>query len=268
MKNFWKAGIAGFVLLAIAGTAAGIVAAQTGGSTPDATSTQEQATATSKDATSTPKSDSDATPAEKDTLRDQFLDDLAGKLGVSRADLDTALSQTALDMVDKALADGKITDAEAQRIRDKINSGDFPFFGGFGHHGRGGMGFGMMGCGANLDDIAGFLGVDASVVRDGLMNDQSLAQIAEANGKSRDELKSFLIDNVTTKLNQAVTDQDITQKRADEALQNFKDHVDDLIDHQGAPFRGGPHFRGGYPGDKDDDQGNSTPETETSSLTL
>src|SRR3989337_2402514 len=125
MRNFWKAGIAAFVLLAIAGTAAGIVAAQTGGSTPDATAT--------------PKSSSDATPAKKDTLRDQFLDNLAGKLGVSRADLDTALSQTALDMVDKALADGKITDAEAQRIRAKINSGDFPLFGGFGHHGRGHM---------------------------------------------------------------------------------------------------------------------------------
>lgn len=250
MRNFWKAGIAAFVLLAIAGTAAGIVAAQTGGSTPD------------------------ATPTEKDTLRDQFLDDLAGNLGVSRAGLDTALSQTALDMVDKALADGKITDAEAQRIRERINSGDFPLFGGFGHRGRGhmgfggGMGFGMIGCGAKLEAVAVFLGVDASVVRDGLMNDQSLAQIAEANGKSRDELKSFLIDNVTTKLNQAVADQDITQKRADEALQNFKDHVDDLIDHKGAPFRGGPHFHGGYPGDMDGDQGNSTPEAETSSLTL
>jgi uncharacterized protein YidB (DUF937 family) len=280
MGKFWKIGIAAFVLLAIAGTAAGIVAAQTGGSTPNATSTQEQATAT-KDATATtknsdtatPGSSSDATPTAKDQLRDQFLNDLAGKLGISRAALDTALSQSALDMVDKALADGKLTDAEAQQIRDKIKSGDFPFFGGFGHHGRGGVG--MFGCGANLDDIATFLGVDAPAVRDGLMNNQSLAQIAQAHGKSRDDLKSFLISNVTDKLNQAVKGQDITQTRADQALQNFKDNADNLIDHQGAPFRGGGGFRhggGGYEGD--DDGGTpatpSTPGTSstTTSLTL
>ncbi len=266
MKNFWKAGIAAFVLLAIAGTAAGIVAAQTGGSTPDATSTAEP-TATGKDATSTPKSGADATPSEKDTVRDEFLNDLAGRLGVSRAQLDEALKGSALAMVDKALADNKITQDEADRIKEKINSGDFPFFGGFRHHGPRGMGFGIC-AGAKLEDIAGFLGVDASVVRDGLMNDQSLAQIAEAHGKSRDELKAFLIDNVTTKLNDAVKNQDITQKRADEALQNFKDHADDLIDHQGAPFRGGPRFHDGFPGDKEDGQHNGTPETETSSLTL
>jgi uncharacterized protein YidB (DUF937 family) len=288
MRQFWKIGVAAFVLLAIAGTAAGIVAAQTGGSTPDATSTQEQSTAT-KDATSTtknaatatpksgdittPKSNSSATPTTKDQRRDDFLNGLAGKLGISRADLDKALSQTALDMVDKALADGKITDAEAQQIRDRINSGDFPFFGGFGHHGRGGMG--MFCRGANLDDIAGFLKVDTSVVHDGLMNNQSLAQIAEAHGKSRDDLKSFLISNVTDKLNQAVKNQDITQARADQALQNLKDNVDNLIDHQGAPFRGGG-FRGhgGYEG-QDNDNGNTpaapqTPgnSTTTSSLTL
>jgi hypothetical protein len=72
-----------------------------------------------------------------------------------------------------------------------------------------------------------------------------------------------------------VKTQDITQARADQALQNFKDNVDNLIDHQGAPFRGGGGFRhgdGGYEGD--DDGGTpaapSTPGTSstTTSLTL
>ena len=128
--------------------------------------------------------------------------------------------------------------------------------------------------GANLTDIATFLGVDASVIRDGLMNNQSLAQIATAHGKTRDALKSLLTSNVTDKLNQAVKNQDITQKRAGQALQNFKDNVDNLIDHQGAPFRGRGGFGhdGGYEGDNGSSSSTpaspSTPGATTTSLTL
>ena len=58
--------------------------------------------------------------------------------------------------------------------------------------------------------------------------------------------------------------------------QNFKDNVDNLIDHQGAPFRGGGFpGHGGYDEGQDDDNGKTpaapqTPgtSTTTSSLTL
>ena len=273
MRNYWKIGIAAFMVLAIAGTAAGIVAAQTGGSTPDATSTQDTSTSTpANDSDATAQSGSDATPEAKQERRDEFLNELADNLGVSREALDGALSDTALSMVDKALADGKITQDEADKIKEKINSGDFPFFGGpgFGHGFAKGFRAGFC-AGANIEDIADFLGVDVSVVRDGLMNEQSLAQIAEANGKSRDELKSYLTSRVTDKLTQAVTDGDITQAQADEKLQNFTDNLDEMIDRTGPLFRGGPRFHGGPGHFRDRDGGDSsTPgnTTQTSSLTL
>jgi len=220
--KLWKFGLVGVVVLAIAGTAAGLVAAQTGSSTPDATSTQDapDATSTKDGATSTPKSNSsNATPTTKDQLRDQFLNSLAANLGVSRDQLNTALTKTLNSMIDKAVADGKITQSEADKIKSKIAAGDFPLPGGFGRGFHQGFekGFAM---GANLQDIATFLNVDMSVIRDGLTNDQSLAQIAQAHGRSRDDLKSFLISNVTDKLNTAVKNQDISRKRADQALQN------------------------------------------------
>ena len=270
MRNYWKIGIAAFMVLAIAGTAAGIVAAQTGGSTPAATEDQATSTPKSGDSDSSTPDDSNAT--DKETRRDEYLDALADNLGISREALDGALSDTALEMVDKALADGKITQDEADKIKEKINSGDFPFFGGpgFGHGFAKGFRAGFC-AGANIEDIADFLGVDVSVVRDGLMNEQSLAQIAEANGKSRDELKSYLTSNVTDKLTQAVTDGDITQAQADEKLQNFTDNLDEMIDRTGPLFRGGPRFHGGPGHFRDRDGGDSsTPgnTTQTSSLTL
>lgn len=279
MRSYWKIGIAAFVMLALAGTAAGIVAAQTSGSTPDATSTQDTSTSTPKnDSNATAQSGSDATPEAKQERRDEFLNELADNLGVSREALDKALSDTALSMVDKALADGKIMQDEADKIKAKIASGDFPFFGGpgFGHGFEKGFHRGIH-AGVELEDFANFLAVDVSVVREGLMNDQTLAQIAEANGKSRDELKAHITSNVTERLTQAVTDGDITQPQADEKLQTFKDNLDNLIDRAGMPFRGGPGHHGGhgpggfggYDGDNDDDD-SSTPSnnTQTSSLTL
>jgi uncharacterized protein YidB (DUF937 family) len=283
MRNYWKIGIAAFVMLALAGTAAGIVAAQTGGSTPDATSTQTKSTATPKnDSNATAQSGSDATPEAKQERRDEFLNELADNLGVSREALDGALSDTALSMVDKALADGKITQDEATRIKEKIASGDFPFFGGpgFGHGFEKGFHRGFQ-AGVKLEDLATFLGVDIAAIHDGMMNGQSLAQIAETHGKSRDELKAYITSNVTEKLKQEVKDGNTTQAQADEKLQSVKDNLDNLIDNTGMPFRGGPGFHGGGPGhhggpggfhgyDEGTDEDSSTPgnSTQTSSLTL
>lgn len=272
MKNYWKLGLAVAVVLALAGTAAGIVAAQTGGSTPAAT--EDKATSTPSGDSSTPN-DASGDTTDKDTRRDEYLDALAANLGVSRDALDSALTDTALEMVDKAVADGKITQDEADNIKERINSSEFPPFGfklGFGHGFEMGFDRGFH-IGVKLDDLANFLGVDIATIHEGMKNGQSLGQIAEANGKSRDELKAHLTSNVEEKLSQAVTDGNITQAQADEKLQNFTDNLDEMIDRAGPIFRGGPgfHHRGG-PGpfggyDESEDDG-STPNTETSSLTL
>lgn len=246
MSNIWKVVLLGIAGLVLAGAAIGIVAAQDSGggtSTPPAT-----------------PSDSSVTPAPsdqpKDALRDSYLSHLAENLGISQAGVEAALRQTALDMVDDAVANGNLTEDEAATIRDRINSGDAPFFGfgpGFGHHGGPGHRFGF---GAGLDEIAGFLGVDVSDITSGLQNNQSLAQIAEAHGKTAAELSAFLLDQLKTKLADAVTNNRITQDKADEILANAPARIDDLINHQGlpAPHRGGPgRFPFAPDGDMDDD---------------
>jgi uncharacterized protein YidB (DUF937 family) len=257
----------------------GIVAAQTAGSTPDATSTQESTGTPGGGDANTPDASDEST--DRETHRDAYLDALAENLGVSREALDGALSQTALDMVDQALADGRITQDEADRIKERINSGEGPFFGGpgfgFGHGFGKGFAHGVH-VGVTLEDLAGFLGVDVSVIREGLQNEQTLAEIAEANGKTRDELIDHLVANVEEHLDAMVADGTITQDEADEKLANARERIGELVDSMGPLFSGPRHFGRpmgpGGPGrferwnDDGQDTDASTPNTETSGLTL
>jgi polyhydroxyalkanoate synthesis regulator phasin len=217
-----------------------------------------------EDGTTTPsatKSAATATeanrPAEKDNLRDDFLNRLADQLGISADDLTQAMTQVASDMLDQAVADGKLTQDEADAIRARIEAGDVPFFFGRGHHGGPGHGFrhGFM-IGVTLDKIATFLGINVSDITDALRNDQSLAQIAEAHGKSRDELKTFILDETKARLDEKVADGGLTQQEADDKLQEISDRVDNLIDRTGFPvWRGHPGMHVPPPMDEGTDQG-------------
>jgi len=244
MKQLWKLGIVAVVLLALVGAAVGIVAAQTDETpTPSATA-EDEATATpaaeQEDATETPSTEEGDGGSGQEALRDQFLDDLAERLGISRDQLDQALSESALALVDQAVADGRITEEEATRIRERIEAGEFPVF--FGHHGyRHGGGCGLLG--VNPEELADFLGITANELRDARQNEQSLAQIAEANGKSRDELRTFMLSEIEEYVNQAVENGRITQERADELLSRASERIDEIIDREGLPprpFKFGP----------------------------
>lgn len=251
-KMSWRLAFIGAVLLVAAAVVGGVVLAQTDEETPTPTAPTESdetatpaASATEEAATPTTPAEGDETPTaeDKETLREDFLNRLAEQLGISREQLDQALSNAALTLVDEAVADGRITEEEAARIRERIESGEgLPFFGHRRpHHGPlGGTVYGIR-------EVAEFLGVEPEQIREGLRDGQSLAQIAEANGKSRDELKSFLTSQLQERLNEAVADGKITQERADEKLENFQERVDDLIDRTGPFPRGRWHHGPGLP---------------------
>jgi uncharacterized protein YidB (DUF937 family) len=243
MKRFWKLGIVAVVLLALGGIAAGIVAAQTSGGT------------------ATPSASSSATPAGKQALLDDFLTRLAANLGISVDQLKAALTTTDNQMLDQALADGKITQAEADKIKARIASGHlFPFVGRGRGHGRG---FGLGFEGENLiGQTATFLSITSQAVIDGLNNNQSLEQIAEANGKTAGALSGYLNDQLKSNLDTAVKNGKITQAQEDKVLTNAKDRIDQAVNHVG-PLHG--------PRDWGDDKGapsdNGTPSDSTPSGT-
>lgn len=187
--------------------------------------------------------DGDATDepaANKLELRDDFLDRLATELGVSREQLDSAMQNVSLDLVDEAVADGRITEDEATHIREAIENGKIPFFGihKFRHNGH----FPLV----HFGEVAEFLGVEPADIHQALEDGQSLAQVAEANGKSRDELQAFLMDEVDEYVTQALENGRITEERAAEIRENSSARIDELIDREGLPlrpFKDGPRGR-------------------------
>lgn len=201
-------------------TLAGIggIAATVNAQTPSGTAT----------ATTTPG----AGAVARQQAQTDFINTLAQNLGVTADRLTAALKQTALQAVDKALAVGTITSDQAQRARDRINTGQgvpfgpgFGFGGGFDRGGRGGLG---------ADGLATFLGITDQQLRDEL-NGKSMAQVAQAHGKTRDQLITFLVNARQQRLAADVTAGRITQAEADGRLTDYRTRVTTEVDQVRQP---------------------------------
>jgi hypothetical protein len=176
--------------------------------------------------------------------RQLFLNDAAGRLGVSSAKLDAALKAAAIDRVDAALAAGQITQAQADAMKAAIDAGKLPlgFGGGFGS--RGGLHAGFHG-GDVLDAAATYLGLTADQLRTQLESGKSLADVAKAQGKSVSGLEQAIVSAVQARLDQAVADGRLTGDQRDQILSDLKARIDDFVNRTpSAPPEGG--FGGGY----------------------
>lgn len=157
-----------------------------------------------------------------------FLNDAAGRLGVSSDKLEAALKAAAVDRVDAALAAGQITKAQADAMKDAINAGRLPFGVPFGPGMRGEMG-GIHTLGGTLSAAATYLGLTEDQLRTQLQSGKSLADIAKAQGKSVDGLKQALTADLKTKLDAAVKAGRLTQAQANDILTRVSASLDDLI---------------------------------------
>ncbi len=223
MSRMWKVGLVIAAVLALAGTAVAFVAAQTDG-------------------------EGEPAPGE----HPNFVGRLAENLGISQEELEQAIRQTAVDLVDEAVAEGRISEEKASKMRERIESGE-GLFGGFGHGFRKGFAFGhgFGHLGAASDALADFLGISVDDLRAALADGQSLAQIGEAQGVSTEKLTAFLLGELEARLAEAVESGKITQERADEILAGAPERIDELINREGLS-KAGPHKSGetghGFPG--------------------
>jgi hypothetical protein len=187
-----------------------------------------------------------------------FLDRVAQKLGIDTPKLQQAITDTHNEDIATAVANGDLTqkqaDALKQREQNNPGFGGGPGFGGPGMMGgRGGPngfgpGFGFnLGIGDAAQNFATFLGIPVAQLMTELKADNAtLATVAAAHGKSRDDLKTYITTAVKTKLDAAVASGDLTQKREDSALTMLSTNIDKLID--GKFFSGGFGHHRGMPG--------------------
>jgi hypothetical protein len=206
-----------------------------------------------------------------------FLDRVAQKLGIDSPRLKQAIDDTRNEDIDAAVVNGDLTQKQADALKPRGESGP-EIFGakgvGPGMHGRGpGFDFGFgPGSGMGMDDagqkFADFLGISTDQLKTELQADNAtIASVAEAHGKSRDDVKAFITGNIKTRLDEAVANQDLTQKRADEMLSNINTSLDKLLDSHGLGHIAGKfkfHMRGGHGDGPDDNDGdNGTPPSDT-----
>jgi hypothetical protein len=171
-----------------------------------------------------------------------FFDAVAKHLGISSDKLQEATKAAATEQVDSALAAGDITQAQADEMKARIAASE-----GFGLRGFG-MGPGGPGprSGGHLDDAATYLGLTEASLRTQLAGGKTLAEVAEAQGKTVAGLKVALLASEKEELAQAVADGRLTQAQADEILANADSRFDAMID--GTLPAHGPGGRGGFGG--------------------
>lgn len=171
--------------------------------------------------------------------RDAFQAAVAKKLGVTTKQLEDAYKAAALERLDAAVAAGRITKAQADVLRERIESGDYPGPG-FGLRGPG-----MHGGGKHLAAAAEYLGLDIDALVEKLRSGQSLAEVAKAEGKSVEGLKQAILADAKSRLDQAVKDGRITDAQRDAMLERLEAGLEDIVNGTGPCLRGGP---GGGPG--------------------
>jgi hypothetical protein len=179
-----------------------------------------------------------------------FFDSLAEHLGISTEELEDATKAAATDQVDAALEEGRITEEEAERLKERIQEGDAPFLFGLPVFGGPQLHRGAA-LGMKFEAAAEYLGLTNAELRERLEDGQSLAEIARAEDKAVDGLKQALLDDAEQKLNEAVEDGDLTRRRANEMLERLRERIDDVVERGfegfgppilGLHLHGGPAF--------------------------
>jgi hypothetical protein len=153
-----------------------------------------------------------------------ILDDAASELGVTPEKLADALEHALANRVDAAVAAGRLTEEQAADLKARIAEGGVPLLGfGFGHRHEH-HAFAM-----ELDAAASFLGLTEAELRTQLEEGKSLAEVAEAEGKSVDGLVDALTAAATERLEQAVEDGRLTEAQKEEMVAGLRERITALV---------------------------------------
>jgi hypothetical protein len=168
---------------------------------------------------------------------DAVLADAAEQLGVEPSELETAIEQALENQLDEAVAAGRLTQEQADALKERIESGDFPLFGG---PGPGGHMHG--GPGHHLDAAAEYLGVTEAELRTELEDGSTLADVAKEKGKSVDGLVDSLVKAAKADVADAVEAGRLTEDQAAEILDGIEDRITDMVNgvRPEGRFPGGP----------------------------
>jgi hypothetical protein len=176
------------------------------------------------------------------------VDDAAKQLGVEPSALSNALKKALSDRVDAAVAAGRLTKAQGDELKQRIQSDQFPLFGGLGGPGRFFGHFGHFGHFPGLDTAASYLGLTEAQVKTQLESGKTLAQIAKDQNKSVDGLVAALKNDAKQKLDDVVAAGRLTKAQEERILSDLDQRITDLVNGKlMRPPNAGGLFRAGHP---------------------
>lgn len=190
-----------------------------------------------------------ATEDDAKQAEQAILDDAAKRLDVTTDKLRDALTAAQDAQLDQAVEDGRLTQKQADAIKEaRKDSGRVlagpGLRGGPGGHGvlklRGGPGGPVLhgfGLRAMFDDVAKALGTTEDKLREQLRDGRSVAEIAKANGKSLADVRAAVKAAAKTRLDKAVEDGDLTRRQADAILERVDDRATALGTGRGLRLR-------------------------------
>jgi polyhydroxyalkanoate synthesis regulator phasin len=172
----------------------------------------------------------------------RFREAVAEALGISVEDYDAAVEKAQEQLVDEALAEGWLTEDQAEKMRKRMEQGLDAWGGGKGFMGprRGLMGHGE---GPLFGLIADELGISVQDLFADLRDGKSYSDLL-----SKDQIAKITNDyliQLEENLNQAVADGKITENQANAMLEQAKERVPEVLN---GTWEG--RFPGGFPGGK------------------
>ncbi len=161
-----------------------------------------------------------STPAATNPYCQQYLQDLANRLGVSVSTLQKDKLAAAEDVLATLVKDGKLTQNQANQIKQRLES----------HQSCTGKGRGLWGRGVILQSLKQYLPGVVSQVASGLkmnatqlmsqlQSGKSLSNIATAQGVSSSQLQTIVTNAIQSAVNKAVIDGNLTQQQATNIIQ-------------------------------------------------
>jgi uncharacterized protein YidB (DUF937 family) len=151
------------------------------------------------------------------------ITDAAKKLGVQPSALSSALKKALQDRVDAAVAAGRMSKAEGDKLKQMIESNNFPLLAGPG------FGFGFEHHMHGLPVAAKYLGLTEEQLDQKLESGKTLAQVAKDQGKSVDGLVAALKADLQSKLDHAVSAGRVTKAQEDQILKDADQRISDFV---------------------------------------
>ncbi len=169
-----------------------------------------------------------------------ILAKVADKLGVSEEELQTAFDEARDETIDEAVAEGRLTEEQAEWIKERAEEGGVLFAGprpgqrpnGKGHH--------------VIDAALKLLDMEKDELRQQFSEGNSLAEIAESQGMNAEDFEVELAGVIQADIEEKVASGDITEEQADRILADLEEHVDRVVNRD--PDDGPSHRRGGFEG--------------------